>query len=98
MEFFTDNGSYTRIPTHKIQLPEGYTSPASEAKIKKIAEQLKAKGRNFKPMMVEEIGEDEYEVFENGYLLEAAKLAGIKFVWCVLVDSEAREMAEMEAI
>ncbi|MFB2882383.1 hypothetical protein [Floridanema aerugineum] len=96
MEEFSDIGSYIRIPCQQIKLREN-EQKSHPALVEAIAEKLKANGRNYLPLIVEEVDEDEYEVLLNADVLEAAQKAKLDFVWCILADEQRRKQIEVEA-
>lgn len=96
MEEFSDVGKYLRLPLHQIKL-QGQTDKSNSIVIEAIAEKLKQNQRNFLPIIVEEVDEDEYKVLLNGYVLEAAEKAKLDFVWCILADEQRRKQIEIES-
>jgi hypothetical protein len=96
MQEFSDIGSYTRVPCKLIKLRDD-EEKSHPAVIEAIAETLKKSGRNYLPLIIEEIDEDEYEVLFNAHVLEAARRAEFDFVWCILADDERRKQIEIEA-
>lgn len=95
MEVFSDIGKYLRIPRKQIHLREKESTPA--VLIEAIAEKLKVNERNYLPIIIEEVDEDEYEVLLNGHVLEAAEKANLDFVWCILADEKRRKQIEIES-
>ena len=96
MEEFSDIGSYTRVPRKAIRMRDN-REKSHPTVIQAIAEKLKANGRNFLPLIIEQVDEDEYEVLLNGHILEAAQEANLNFVWCILADEERRGQIEVES-
>jgi len=45
-------------------------------------------GRNWVPVIVKEIGEDQYEVIGNSFIYAVAEEAGLEKVWCIIADSK----------
>ena len=96
MEEFSDIGKYLRLPLYQIKLQER-TEKSNSIVIEAIAEKLQQNQRNFLPIIVEEIDEDEYKVLLNGHVLEAAEKAKLNFVWCILADEQRRKQIEIES-
>ena len=96
MEEFSDIGSYTRVPRKLIHMRSGQEK-SHPTVIQAIAEKLKVNGRNFLPLIIEQVDEEEYEVLFNAHILEAAQEANLNFVWCILADEERRGQIEVEA-
>ena len=67
---------------------------ASEFLVKAAARALIELGdRNWVPVIVREIGEDEYEVIGNSFVYAASSEAGLEKVWCIVTDSSERTEA-----
>ncbi len=67
---------------------------ASEFLVKAAARALIESGdRNWVPVIVREIGEDEYEVIGNSFVYAASSEAGLEKVWCIVTDSSERTEA-----
>ena len=96
MEEFSDVGKYLRLPLNQIKQQEQIDHSDSII-IEVIAEKLKQNKRNVLPIIVEEVDEDEYEVLLNGHVLEAATIAKLDFVWCILADEQRRKQIEIES-
>ena len=96
MQEFSDIGKYLRLPLHQVKLQER-TEKANFVVIEAIAEKLKQNQRNFLPIIVEEVDEDEYKVLLNGHVFEAAQKAKLHFVWCILADEQRRKQIEIES-
>lgn len=97
MEVFSDIGKYLRIPRKQIHLREQEKESTPAVLIEAIAEKLKVNERNYLPIIIEEVDEDEYEVLLNGHVLEAAEKANLDFVWCILADEKRRKQIEIES-
>ena len=96
MEDFSSIGAYLRLPRKQIKLKRNEVK-THIAVVNAIAERLKSNERNFLPLIVEQIDEDEYEVLFNSHVLEAAQKAELDFVWCILADEARRKQIEVEA-
>ena len=95
MENFSDIGKYLRIPCKKITNKN--KSEFHSAVVNAIAEKLRTNQRNFLPIIVKEIDEEEYEVLLNAHILEAAKEAELDFVWCIMADEQRGKQIEVES-
>ncbi len=67
-----------------------------EIVIQTIAQELKVQGKNVLPVIVRELGEDDYQATLNTHILEAAKQAGLDFVRCIVVDAAMQSQVEVE--
>jgi hypothetical protein len=71
---------------HEIKPGEGTDAP--EFLITATAKTLnKFGGRNWVPLIVKEIGEDQYEVIGNSFIYAVVEEAGLEKVWCIIADS-----------
>ncbi|MBP5975324.1 Rho termination factor N-terminal domain-containing protein [Brasilonema sp. CT11] len=65
----------------------GRGTDALEFLIKASAKVLnEAGGRNWVPVIVKEIGEDQYEVIGNSFIFAVVEEAGLEKVWCIIAD------------
>ena len=76
-----------------LRIPSEFVETKSKAKlnatlVKSLANKLKASKKNILPIIVKQTSEDEYEAIHNTLILEAAKQAGLEFVWCIAVDNQ----------
>lgn len=95
MENFSDIGKYLRISCKKITNKNKFEF--HPAVINAIAEKLKTNQRNFLPIIVEEIDDEEYQVLLNAHILAAAKKAELDFVWCIMADAQRGKQIEVES-
>ena len=73
------------------EISPGKSTDASEFLIKAAAKALiESGGRNWVPVIVKEIGEDEYEVIGNSFVYAIALEAGLEKVWCIVTDASSR--------
>ncbi len=71
---------------HEVNPGEGTDVP--DFLITATAKTLNALGgRNWVPVIVKEIGEDQYEVIGNSFIYAVAEAAGLEKVWCIIADS-----------
>lgn len=88
----TQLGKVLRVACKYIQ---GETD-AQAIVIQAIAQELKSYGKNVLPVIVQELGEDDYRATLNTHILEAAKQAGLDFVRCIVVDAAMQSQVEVE--
>jgi len=70
------------------EIDPGKGTNAPEFCIKAAAKVLmESGGRNWVPVIVKEIGEDEYEVIGNSFVYAIAAEVGLERVWCIVTDS-----------
>ena len=81
----SDVGNLMRLDKDGINPGKGTDAP--DFLIKASAKALnEAGGRNWVPVIVKEIGEDEYEVIGNSFVFAVAEEAGLEKVWCIIAD------------
>ena len=101
MALFDGSEDFFRIERGKtIHLPIGEvegTSVGHEVLITNIALHMKKTNKNFLPVIVKEIEENHYESCLNTPVLEAARLANLDFIWCIIVDSDLLQQIEVES-
>lgn len=85
-------GRILRIPCKFIQGQSG----AHPILIKNIAQHLQATGKNILPVIVKLLEEDEYQAVHNVQILEAARQAGVDFVWCIVVNDQMQSQIQIE--
>jgi hypothetical protein len=66
-------------PGQEITEPEFFVSSAAEAI-------LQANGRNWVPVIVQEIADYQYQVVSHNFVYAAAKKAQLERVWCIVID------------
>jgi hypothetical protein len=86
-------GQVLRLPCKFIQ----GDSKADKALLKSISQQLQARGKNILPVIVKALDEDDYQAILNTQILEAAKLANLDFVWCIVVDDQMQAQVQIES-
>ena len=86
-------GQVIRLPCKFIQ-----GKPITDkALIKSISNQLSSTGKNILPVIVKALDEDDYQAVINSQILEAAKQAGLDFVWCIIVDDPMLAQVQIES-
>lgn len=84
---FSDVGKLMHLPLTDIKPGEPTTAP--EFVIAAAAEALvKAGGRNWVPLIVQQVGKYDYQVVSNSFVYAVAEQAGLERVWAVVTDSE----------
>ena len=91
--FRIKRGQTVHLPINEV---EG-TSVGHEVLIKNIALHMKKTNKNFLPVIVKEIEENHYESCLNTPVLEAARLANLDFIWCIIVDNDMLQQIEIES-
>ncbi|MFS0519571.1 Rho termination factor [Nostoc sp. UIC 10607] len=91
-----DIGNLMYLYRKEISLCGGTDAP--EFLIKSTAQALNSLGgRNWIPVIVKEIGEDQYEVIGNSFIYAVAEEAGLDKVWCIIAD-DSKETSEVTKI
>jgi|GEM_PF-3728130 len=91
--FDVEKGHFSRTP---LRFVEG-DSDADPAVVKEIAKHLKKSKKNLTPVFVEHLGGDSYKAVQNGHILEAARQAGLDFVWTTVIDNQMRQQILAES-
>ncbi|MGK7923329.1 MAG: Rho termination factor N-terminal domain-containing protein [Trichodesmium sp.] len=96
MSNLSDIGNLMHLYMYKIEPGDG--TDASEFLISATAKFLnETDGRNWVPVIVKEVGEDQYEVIGNSFIFAVAEAAGLEKVWCIIAD-ESEKTAEISKI
>jgi len=96
MSSLSDIGNLIYLYLDSIQPGEATAAP--EFLINTAADLLNQRGgRNWIPIVVREIGRDQYQVVGNSFVYAVAEAAGLKQVWCVIADS-SDETAEITKV
>lgn len=96
MSNLSDIGNLMHLYMDEINPSEGTDAP--EFLITATAKKLhELGGRNWIPVIVKEIGEDQYEVIGNSFIYAVAEEAGLEKVWCIIAESsnEAVELTKV---
>ncbi|HEY9649760.1 MAG TPA: hypothetical protein V6C95_03790 [Coleofasciculaceae cyanobacterium] len=86
-------GQVLRLPCKFIQ----GKSDADKTLLKSISQQLSTTGKNILPVIVKALDEDDYQAVLNTQILDAAKLAKLDFVWCIVVDEPMLTQVQIES-
>lgn len=85
----TNVGNLMCLYMHEINPGKGTDAP--EFCIKTAARVLiESGGRNWVPVIVKEIEEDQYEVIGNSFVYAIAEEVGLERVWCIVADSSEK--------
>ena len=96
MSNLSDIGNLMHLYMDEIKPREGTDAP--EFLITATAKKLnELGGRNWVPLIVKEIGEDQYEVIGNSFIYAVAEEAGLEKVWCIIADS-SNETVELTKV
>jgi hypothetical protein len=96
MSSLTDVGNLMNL--HLDSIKPGEATNAPEFLINAAANLLNQKGtRNWVPIVVKEIGEDQYQVVGNSFIYAVAEAAGLEKIWCIIADS-SDETAEVTRV
>lgn len=87
----SDIGNLLCLPFDEIQ--PGKPTDAHDFLIQESAHLLRQSERNWVPLVVKEIGFEQYEVIGNAYIYEAIAEAGLEEAWCILADNSAETAA-----
>lgn len=88
MSNLNDIGNLMHLYMSEIDPGEGTNAP--DFLIRATAKTLNALGgRNWVPVIVKEVGEDQYEVIGNSFIYAVAEAASLEKVWCIIADSSA---------
>ncbi|MDY6936978.1 MAG: Rho termination factor N-terminal domain-containing protein [Cyanobacteriota bacterium] len=70
------------------EIEPGYPTDAPTFLIQATAKSLNSTdGRNWVPIIVKEISEEQYEVIGNSFIYAVAEEAGLEKVWCIIADN-----------
>ena len=78
-------------PGQEITEPEFFVSSAAEAI-------LQANGRNWVPVIVQEIADYQYQTVSNHFVYAAAKKAQIENVWCIVIDPKPSNIEQAKIL
>ena len=75
------------------EIDPGKGTDASEFLVKASAKVLlEADGRNWVPVIVKSVDEDQYEVVGNSLIYAIAEEAGLERIWCIITDSNEKTL------
>jgi len=65
--------------------------------VETTAKKLKEYGdRNWQPLLVKEVGEDQYEILGNEFIYAVAKAAGLDRLWCIIADNKPETLESIK--
>jgi hypothetical protein len=79
-----DVGNLMCLPFDEIE--PGPSTDAHEYLIQAAANQIGPVGRNWVPLIVREIGPDQYQVVGHAFIYAVAAVAELQEVWCIIAD------------
>ncbi|ESA38504.1 rho termination factor [Leptolyngbya sp. Heron Island J] len=82
-----DIGNLMCLPFDEIE--PGPLTEAHEFLIHEASSLLRVSQRNWIPLIVKEVGVDQYEVVANAFVYEAIAEAGLEKAWCIIADDSA---------
>jgi hypothetical protein len=96
MSNLSDIGNLMHLYLDEIDPGEGTDAPLFL--ITAAANYLNQFGeRNWVPVIVKEIGQDQYQVIGNTFIYAVAEVAGLEKVWCIIAD-ESEETKQLTQI
>lgn len=97
MSNFDNIGKLMHLPLADIEPGEQLSE--SEFMIKAAAESiLQANGRNWIPVIVNEIGDYQYQVVSNHFVYAAAQQAELERVWCIVISPEPQIIEQVKIL
>lgn len=85
-------GELIRVPVKFIKGKSDLPSIVIQA----ISVQLQTTGKNLLPVVVKLLGEDKYQATINTQILDAARLAKLDFIWCIVVNDAMHSQMQIE--
>jgi hypothetical protein len=92
----TDVGNLVLL--HFDEIKPGNPIEIHEYVIQFAAKQLGPEERNWIPVVVKEIGPDQYQVIGNSFIYAVAAEAGLEKVWCIIADDSLEATAIAQAL
>ena len=80
----SDLGNLMCLPFDEIE--PGEPTEAHEYLIQSAANLLGPEGRNWVPLIVKEMGPDQYQVIGNSFIYAVAAEAQLEKIWCIIAD------------
>ncbi|MDB9527045.1 Rho termination factor N-terminal domain-containing protein [Oscillatoria sp. CS-180] len=81
----SDTGNLMCLPFEEIE--PGIPTEVHAYLIQETAKYLEEQSRNWVPLIVKEVGLDQYQVIGNSFIYAVASEAGLEEVWCIIADS-----------
>ena len=92
----SDVGNLMCLPFDEIE--PGDPTDAHEYLIQAAANLLGSEGRNWIPLIVQEIGLEQYRVVGNAFVYAVAAAADLKEVWCIIADNSPDTVTSTKAL
>ncbi|MGB5972706.1 MAG: transcription termination factor rho family protein, partial [Nodosilinea sp.] len=92
----SDVGNLMCLPFDEIE--SGEPTEVHEYLIQSAANQLETQGRNWIPLVVQEVAPDQYRVIGNSFIYAVAAEAGLQEVWCIIADNAPETIALTQAL
>ena len=80
------------------EIEPGAPTDAHDYLIQSAANLLGPEGRNWAPLIVQEIEQNQYRVIGNSFVYAVAAEAGLKEVWCIIADDSPETLASTQAL
>ena len=93
---FSDIGNLMCLPFDEIE--PGDPTEAPEYLVQSSAKLLGPEGRNWIPLVVKEVEQDQYQVIGNSFIYAVVAEAGIQDVWCIIADDSEETQATTGAL
>ena len=92
----SDVGNLMCLPFDEIE--PGDPTEAHEYLIQSVANLIGPEGRNWVPLIVQEMGLEQYRVIGNSFVYAVAAAAGLKEVWCIIADNSSETLQSTQAL
>ena len=86
----SDIGNLMCLPFDEIE--PGEPTEAHEYLIQSAANLLGPEGRNWVPLIVKEMGADQYQVIGNSFIYAVAAEAQLEKIWCIIADESSETL------
>lgn len=97
MSDFDNIGKLMHLPLADIETAEKFSE--SEFIISAAAESVKESGgRNWIPLIVQEIGDYKYQVVSNYLIYAVAQKADLKRVWCIVIEPDNNSIQQAKIL
>ncbi len=97
MSDFDNIGKLMHLPLADIKSTQSVVEPKSVIAIAAEAI-LKADGRNWVPVIVQEVADYQYEVVGDGFIYAAAQKAKLERVWCIVINPSVDDIEQVKIL
>ena len=97
MSDFDNIGKLMHLPLADIKSTQSVVEPKSVIVIAAKAI-LKADGRNWVPVIVQEVADYQYEVVGDGFIYAAAQKAKLERVWCIVINPSVDDIEQVKIL